>query len=95
MKEPKLNEEFEHEGIKFVCVEGDSCFECDIEETRLCGKLKCGDYEREDDTGVVFKCIDDSILAKVRLMPRAELEEFCINQNTQLAKYAKIEEGEV
>lgn len=95
MKEPKLNEEFEHEGIKFVCVESDGCRECSLYHTELCGELKCGNYEREDDTGVVFKRIDDSILAKIKLISRAELEELCVKQNAGLAKYAKIEEGEV
>lgn len=56
MKEPKLNEVFEHEGVKLKCVlfeEVPDCSVCYFED--VCSDdVKCKSLEREDGNEVNF-----------------------------------------
>lgn len=57
MKEYKIGEKFEIEGVKYVCVEdpkdSDGCNCCD-----LCEMLRCTKYERSDGLDVHFEKVN-------------------------------------
>ena len=60
-KEKQINEVFDYEGVKLMCIEGDKCSRCYVYNKSLsCHNApECREDHRKDKTGVVFVLADN------------------------------------
>ena len=51
---PLIGQSFAFYGKIYLCIEGNNCFQCALFMSGNCDQIACMDYEREDETEVIF-----------------------------------------